>query len=377
MSEVFFEKCANYEFETVKFAMKSLLCDTGLLDFVTPNMKIAIKTNLVSAMKPEKGATTHPMLLCVLSELLTERGASVIIGDSPGGLYNSKFVTRAYNVCGLSAVKEFGAELNSDFSVSEAVFKDGHVMHNFTYTSYLSDCDAIIDFCKLKSHGMMGMTGAVKNMFGVIPGTMKPEYHFKYPKYEDFADMIIDINEYFKTKLSIADAIIGMEGNGPTAGDAKFMGFIGASKSPYTLDFACAEILGLSASQLPILKASQLRGLCPESPDMLICNMPLDELKINDFKSIAAPNSLQFAGNGKNPFKKLFSKIVKKLIAPKPKLKKKLCIGCGVCRDVCPAKAIEIKKGKAVINRELCIKCFCCQEFCPKGAMVSHAFIRL
>ena len=45
------------------------------------------------------------------------------------------------------------------------------------------------------------------------------------------------------------------------------------------------------------------------------------------------------------------------------------CVGCGVCRDVCPAHAITIENGRAHIDRGRCIHCFCCQEFCPKGAM--------
>ena len=64
------------------------------------------------------------------------------------------------------------------------------------------------------------------------------------------------------------------------------------------------------------------------------------------------------------------------ILRTKPALKKDLCVGCGICRDICPAKAIVIVNGKAKINRKACIRCFCCQEFCPKSAMkVKRTFI--
>jgi uncharacterized protein (DUF362 family) len=108
------------------------------------------------------------------------------------------------------------------------------VLKSFTYTAWLDACDAIIDFCKLKSHGMMGMSAAAKNLFGVIPGTMKPEYHFRFPDMRDFARMLVDINDYFaeKVKITLVDAVEGMEGNGPTKGTPRHIGVLLASASP-------------------------------------------------------------------------------------------------------------------------------------------------
>ena len=133
------------------------------------------------------------------------------------------------------------------------------MLHGFLYTGYLDRADGIVNLCKLKSHGMMGMSAGAKNMCGAIPGTVKPEYHFKFPDYSDFADMIVDINEYFKPRLTVTDAVVGMEGNGPTAGDARKMGFIAASKSPHAADLVCSEIpvsythLDVYKRQLPAL----------------------------------------------------------------------------------------------------------------------------
>ncbi|MDD6189402.1 MAG: DUF362 domain-containing protein [Clostridiales bacterium] len=359
--------CADYDH--AEAALAQVLEPIGGLDWVQPGMKIAIKVNLVTAMKPDSAGTTHPSLVCALSKMLTARGASVIIGDSPGGIYSSVYLNRVYSVTGMRQAEAFGAALNENFGQTEVRFPEARVLKNFTCTSWLLEADAIIDFCKLKSHGMMGMSAAVKNMFGTIPGTMKPEYHYKFPNYPDFADMLVDLNEFFKPRLAIADAVVGMEGNGPTAGKPRQIGALLASLSPYKLDLVCAALIGLAKENIPTLEAASRRGLAPaEYSELNICG-PLDQLMVRDFDNVAVHNSLLFAGNGKNPLLRAFSAAAGKLLVSKPKLRPSECVGCGVCAGICPAKAIAIEDKKARIDTDKCIRCFCCQEFCPKGAM--------
>ena len=361
--------CSSYDEGEVGSALKALLDSVGGLDWVKEGMKIAIKANLVTFAKPEEAVTTHPSLICALIKLLRERGASVVVGDSPGGLYNAAFLNKVYSVCGLSAVEDAGGELNRDFGQSEAKFEEAVVARDFLYTSYLDKCDAIINFCKLKTHGMMGMSAAAKNMFGVIPGTIKPEYHFRFPNPADFARMIVDIDEYFasKTKLCIADAIVGMEGNGPTQGTPRKIGAILASTSPHKLDLAASKLIGLSAQEIPTLIAARERGLIPDGVDNLNICGDLDSLVISDYKNIAVKSSLLFDSKSK-----LFGKIAKRALEAKPYVVKKECKSCQKCKQICPAQAITMVDGKPVIDRSKCIKCFCCQEFCPFGAMKVH-----
>ena len=355
--------------ESTKSALVRLLEPINALNTVKSGMTVVIKANLVSAMKPDEAGTTHPVLLSALTELLCEKGAKVIIGDSPGGLYNSAFVGRVYNATGMHETEKYGASLNDDYSQSSAEFPEGKVLHSFTYTGYLDKADVIINFCKLKSHGMMGMSCAAKNMFGTVPGVIKPEYHFRFPKYEDFADMIVDLDEYFHPALSICDAVVGMEGNGPTAGTPKKIGCLIASPSPHALDMVAAKLLGFDREELPILNAAYLRGMIPEKVEELTLYGSLDGLVVTDFERVVERKSLQFSGNGKGVFKKLRGKLLGAMLQTKPKLKKDMCVGCGVCANICPAKAIKIVKKKAIIDRKACIRCFCCQEFCPKSAM--------
>ena len=361
--------CADYTKEKVKPALMKLLKPLGGLDFVTPGMKIVIKANLVSAMKPEAAATTHPELLCALTEMLREKGAEVVIGDSPGGLYTPSFVNRIYSVTGMKETEKSGAKLNQDFHQTDAEFPDARVLKTFTYTSYLKDTDAIIDFCKLKSHGMMGMSAAAKNMFGAIPGIMKPEYHYRFPDYADFADMIVDLNEYFKPRLCIVDAVTGMEGNGPTAGTPRPIGALIASENPHAVDLLCAKLIGLNKDGVPTLEAAFRRSLIPASAEELQIIGEWKRFLQTDFKIVTTHRSLEFSGDGSSLLLKFVSSIAGKLLRSKPELYAAECVGCNRCGRICPAKAITIVKGKASIDRSKCIRCFCCQEFCPKGAM--------
>jgi len=362
----------EYTPEGARAALEAVLAPIGGLECIPRGARVAIKANLVSAMKPNEAATTHPTLICALCDMLAERECSVVVGDSPGGLYNAAFVGRVYNATGMHEAEKHGATLNKDFSQATAEFPEGRVLHSFSYTAYLDNVDYIINFCKLKSHGMMGMSCAAKNMFGVVPGIIKPEYHYRFPKYEDFADMIVDLDEYFKPILSIADAVVGMEGNGPTAGTPKAMNCILASRNPHTLDTAAAELLGFERAELPILDAAYRRGLAPESFAELKLYGNIDALRVQDFERVVERRSLEFTGDGKSRIKRFFGKIAGSILRTRPKLVNSLCVGCGICANICPAKAIAIKNKKAKIDKKACIRCFCCQEFCPKSAMKVH-----
>ncbi len=367
MFDVSIVRCDDYNEQSVAAALESAVNAVGGLDFIKEGMTVIIKANLVTFMKPDSAATTHPEMLCALVKMLKLRGARVIIGDSPGGLYNAAFVGRVYSATGMSAVEAVGGELNRDFSHATATHPDARVARQFEYTAYLDKADVIINFCKLKSHGMMGMSAAAKNMFGAVPGTIKPEYHFKYPDTDDFANMIVDIDEYFKPCLNIADAVVGMEGNGPTQGKPRHIGAVLASASPHLLDRVCAHIIGMKPDEVPTLKAAIGRGLAPERLEDVKLNCDIEPFVIKDFDIIKVSKSLQFSGN--SAFAKLRGAVLRACLNSKPKLKKSQCVGCNECGRICPAKAIVMKKGKAVIDRKACIRCFCCQEFCPKGAM--------
>lgn len=361
--------CKSYDDAEVSAALETVLAAAGGLDWVRPKMRIVLKLNLVSAMKPEQAATVHPAIVCALVRQLLARGAQVILGDSPGGLYNAAHMQRVYDTTGLCAAQEFGAILNRDFSVCSVTYPEAVQAKSFTATAYLQNAEAIIDVCKLKTHGMMGMTNAVKNFFGIIPGTMKPEYHYKYPKIDDFSDLLVDLCEYCKPRLTICDAVVGMEGNGPTQGTPRPIGCLMAAQNPHMLDLVACSLIGLRPEQVPTLQAAQRRGLCPENAQSIRVLGDPAAFAVSDFKTVPSQASVFFRSGGKGPISKLCDSVLFHLLTPYPKLAAQHCVGCEKCAKLCPAKAITMQNGKPHIDRKACIHCFCCQEFCPKGAM--------
>ena len=361
--------CLDYSSRNVEQALESALSPFGGLEWVTPGMRVAIKVNLVTAMWPERSATTHPQLICAFTRMLTQRGAQVVVGDSPGGLYNAQHVGRVYAATGMTAVESAGGVLNRDFSEAEARNPRGTVCRGFRYTAYLDRADVIINFCKLKSHGMMALSCGAKNMFGAIPGTIKPEYHFRYPDPRDFARMIVDLDEYFAPRLTIVDAVDCMEGNGPTNGTPRHMGALVAGESPHKVDLLCAGLIGLRREEVPTLEAALERGLIPErAEDLSVVGQP-SQFALLDFQRITTWNSHLFQGDGTSVIKRFRGELLRRLLTQRPALRGADCVGCGLCGNICPAKAITMKNKRPHINRSRCIRCFCCQEFCPQGAM--------
>jgi len=366
------EKCADYSIENVRTALCRTFDNLGGMDrFIRPGMKVVLKPNLVLKKRPEEVATTHPVLVQVVASMVhrivsQKEGGKVIIAESPGGLYSERALSGVYSVCGMEkAAKESGVELNYDVSEVEVDNPDGKYMKKVTIIKPLADADLIINLPKLKTHGQMVYTGAVKNMYGAVPGVLKLEYHFRMKEYDRFANAIIDIFLSVKPALNIIDAVVGMDGLGPSAGNPKQIGVILAGDDAFELDFTALDMLKVPPLRVPVIKEAVDRGLCPASiEDIEYTGERVEDVRIEDFDvpQLETLRSIEFFNNG------IFRHFMG-LMKPKPVFIYELCAGCAECERSCPAKVIEMCDKKPKIDLSKCIRCFCCQELCPARAI--------
>ena len=265
MSKVSITRCSSYDYEIVKNSVRSALeLLGGMSSFINSGDKVLLKVNLLIKRKPEKVTTTHPAIVQAVAELVLEAGGKPIIGDSPGGyhFYSESTLKEVYETCGMKdAATKSGAELNYNTEVIDVPYPSGKIMKSIKTIKPVLEVDKIISIPKIKTHMMTVYSGAVKNMFGIIPGSYKAEYHLRFDDTSDFADLLIDICSFSKPVLTIMDAIIGMEGYGPTNGTPKKVGLVMASRDPYALDAIAAKVIGLEGSKVPTIRKSIDRGL--------------------------------------------------------------------------------------------------------------------
>lgn len=366
MSRVALVRCEDYEVEKVRKAVREALDHIGGISaFVKPGDKVLLKVNLLMRRKPEKVTTTHPSLAQALAELVIEAGGKPIIGDSPGGyhFYNKKVLEAVYETCGMKeAAQKSGADLNYDTEMLDVPYHEGRIMKTIKTIKPVVEADKIINIPKIKTHMMTVYSGAVKNMFGIIPGSYKSEYHLRFEDTGDFSDLLIDICGFSKPVLTVMDAVTGMEGYGPTAGNPRKVGLVIAGTNPYELDVVASNIIGLEPDQVPTIGKSRDRGLVSGNiKDIEIVGEKLQEAYVKDFKK----PTLKVAFNYYNVLlPKFITKRLDRIIKPTPGFNYETCKGCAVCEKSCPPKAIKMKDGKPCIDLNKCIRCFCCHELC-------------
>ncbi len=366
MERVSVRACDDYETENVERAVNALFADIDGDSLFKKGERILVKANLLNNFKIDSAVTTHPAVIEAVCKKLVDLGCEPIVGDSSAGFYNQAHMGSVYKTCGMTtAAENSGAKLNDDFSSKEVVFENGKVGKRFEIIGIAENVDGIVNVAKLKTHRFTMYTGCSKNMFGLIPGMQKVQRHAEYKDVLKFTDFIIDVNEYIKPKvrLNLIDAVIGMEGDGPSAGDPKKLGAIVASKSSYAADVVGIEIINGKTENFPLFYELNKRGITPnKKEDVEIIGDGVERFVCKSFKLVRDDRLWCKEGN-RSVFSVLYP--IKKFITPYPTAKKSECKGCGRCAEHCPEKAITMKNGKATFDLNKCIRCYCCQELCP------------
>jgi uncharacterized protein (DUF362 family)/ferredoxin len=372
-AKVFIIKCESYE-KADKKIQELLALMGGIGQFAKKGERITLKANLLGAASPENAITTHPAIIAAIGKMAKKEGALPLIADSPGSgyRYNAATLKRLYSTCGIyEAAEQAGIEVNMDTAYEEISFPQGKLIKRMEVITPITRADGVFNLCKMKTHLFMHMTGAVKNNFGIIPGLSKIGFHAKLHDKERFADMLLDLALYVSPRLSIMDAVVAMEGEGPGAsGTPRHVGLLLASTSPLAIDVVAGEIMGLPYEQNPVLMAAQRRGLLPyKIDDVSVIGEELTGLIIGDYKFPATIKGMGLSA-ANNPF---MEKVFRTALSQYPGILRNKCIGCGICVASCPQKiiTINIRHGKkhAKIDSKKCIRCYCCHELCPHKAI--------
>ena len=253
----------DYASAALAAAVEDIFAQSAAARALGPRSRVLVKPNLVAKHAPEKAVTTHPAVLDAVCAALRRRGVeSITVADSPGGLYNPAVMKSIYKASGLLAVCERHGALA--YTACEAAPRktDGVRVKEFSLLRPVLEADFIIDLPKVKTHVMTGMSCAVKNLFGTVPGLQKAEFHMRFPEKEPFGEMLVDLCETVRPQLIIADGVLAMEGDGPAGGTPRALGLVLGGEDAYAVDLAVCRLMGMPAMRVPYLAAAHARGLC-------------------------------------------------------------------------------------------------------------------
>lgn len=360
MNLVTIEKTSGYGRDEIKSAMIRLLEPLGGMEaFVKPGEKVLLKPNMLSAKPPEAAVTTHPEVLRAVIELVLGCGGLPLVGDSPG---IGKCRTVAEKSGMMDVIRQTGAQL-AVFEETVEVPGTG-VFKRFELGRPYMEADRVINLPKLKTHEMMTITCAVKNLFGAVAGPAKIAWHLKAGvDRELFARMLLEIYLLRKPDLNIVDAVTAMEGDGPGNGDPRQVGLLLAGTNPVAVDVIAAEIAGIPNKLLYVERAAERLAMDGSDRSTIrTAGVPLDEAKTGGFR---LPHSTDVQW-GLPPFLK---NRLRRYLTSRPYALEGKCRLCGICRDACPPRAIKMENGMLIFDYDRCIRCFCCRELCPHGAL--------
>ena len=352
-------KCNSYEPGLVSVSVRRAIDLLGGIEkFVKPGSKVLVKPNLLMAKEPEFAITTHPEVVRSVIKILKEIKCKVVVGDGPSVW--GRIIENVEDVYAKTGIKKVCFEEQ----VELVEFDKRRMREKFPLTAELDQCDCFINLAKFKTHEFTLLTGAVKNLFGLVSGTFKTELHKNYFTPEDFAKVVVDIYAEAKPALTIIDGILAMEGDGPaTSGKPRKADVLLAGTDCVALDSVLALIMGIQPRDVFTTKIAGQRGL--GEADINAISILGERLKDVTGRPFILPQV--------SPLRKKIPKpviaLAKKLIKYYPCVERDNCIRCAACIKACPNEAISMAKKGIIFDYSKCIACFCCQEVCPNAAI--------
>ncbi|MEP9410767.1 MAG: DUF362 domain-containing protein [Candidatus Brocadia sp.] len=365
-------KCDDYELEKVYHAIhKALSLINGIDKLISAGSKVLLKLNLLSSSQPpERAVNTHPVVVRALVNIFQrDFGCEVYIGDSSGSVKNAS-TFNAFRITRINEIAEDTGAKIVNFDKDKYIDihnSDYEVLDKFRIARTLRTVDFVVSVPKLKTHGLTQYTGAIKNMLGSIPGNGKKNIHLIAPKPTVFAKALVDIYQMVQPHLIIMDAIVGMEGNGPNAGQPKKVGLILASKDSVAMDAVASSIIGFEPMAVPTIRFAHHRGLGIGEPGTInVVGETISDVLVPDFKKPSS-GAQDFAGKYLPDF--LLALMFDSTCSAFSTVNHSNCTRCYECVRNCPAGAMSKENGKVIVDKKKCIGCFCCDEVCDFHAI--------
>ncbi len=282
----------NYHERDLAEVIDSLVFVTGLSSSLSSS-KILLKPNLISTRNCHL-ACTEPAVIEAVAKWFLDHGANVKIGDSPA-FGSSQSVLSALGL--IPVLGKLGVEI-VEFTQSSNVKLPNNI--EIKLAAEAADCDLLVNIPRVKAHIQLGVTMAVKNLFGCISGVQKAWYHMLHGGQKGlFAEIIIQIPSVLPPIVTITDGIKAMHKTGPIDGEAINLGLIGCSLNPIALDTAFLDILSITPDKSPLSLAAVNLNLPGSSVDELLWSLQTkDELFVPVFEVPEETMSIRF-----NPFR--------------------------------------------------------------------------
>ena len=346
-------RCVDYA-SALEPALARLLGESALLGpQAVAGRRVLVKPNLLTDRTPDQAVTTHPELLRLVIRHLKSTGARVSVGDSPA---SAAIIRSVLAKTGVGAVcEEEGVPFVSfEREGVRACAVDGF---EFALAGPVAEADLVVSLPKVKSHALTKLTAAVKNLYGAVPGYDKTTLHRLHPRPDDFGCLVQAIWRVLPPTVSIADAVVGMEGQGPANGRPVPLGFLAASADPFALDVALCGILHIKPTSVPYLKGAA---------DLHVPALHGDKVEVASFEVPVGSHLL-----GLVPA--CLMRWAARVLWVRPRIDASLCVNCGRCIKACPMDALSRPeapgRGTPVLKQRACVGCACCHEVCPKGAI--------
>jgi uncharacterized protein (DUF362 family)/NAD-dependent dihydropyrimidine dehydrogenase PreA subunit len=363
-------RCREYHVDTVLEAVRQAAEAAGGIDL--RGKRVLLKPNILRDTQADKAVTTHPVFVRACVAWAKEKGArEVLVGDSPA-FQPPGYSGRRSGI--RQATEEAGAEW-VDFSGDKRLREVPHPLAEggFHFTAAADEADCIISLPKLKTHQLMYYTGAMKNLFGLVPGLAKSSYHVRFSSREEFGKMIADLAEAAAADFALMDAVTAMEGPGPGSGTPRKVGLVAASSDLLAMDIILSGVIGYEPAAVPSNRWGMEKPGAVSSPDEIeVRGLTREEARVPNFEIIRGGG--EAASLVSIVTRWPFVRRLEIRLRAKPRFHHDRCIRCGECVRVCAAGALEMRKDRSGTNfvhvdYGTCIRCYCCHEVCPADAI--------